>query len=105
MSDIQLDTPVVIIPASDAVTSSSFVVLTTEENYGANSSGRPSFGRASPESVIAEVLLNSDPYHSRVIVAWQGDAYLSVKGKWTDATLFARLKGILEGTLTADSPA
>ena len=64
-----LDTPVVIAPATEAITSSSFQVLMYEENYGIPEAPgqppRPMFGMAQPGSVVAEVLLSNDPYHTR----------------------------------------
>jgi len=108
MTNVTLDTPVVLAPATEAVTTGTFTVLMYEENYGWGvdpDQPRPTFGMAQPGSVVAEVLLSSTPWNTRRVTVWQGEAYKAVRDSWGDAELFARIKGILEGSLSADSPA
>ena len=107
-NNIALDAPLVITPAVAALTSSTFVVLMYEENYGwgyDSVNSMPVFDMAQPGSVVAVVLLSSSPWITRNIVAWQGASYQTVRGIWGDMSLFLRIKGILQGTITADSPA
>mgnify|MGYP003352994059 CR=1 FL=1 len=60
------------------------------------------FGMAQPGSVVAEVLLSNDPYHTRRVPVWVGAAYQAVTGSWRDQDLYARIKAVLEGTVTPD---
>lgn len=98
--NITLDTPLVISPATAAVTTDNVTITYVAENYGWDyDPTQPGGGRASPGrplSVEVVVMLNNDPYQERRLVAWDGDAYLAVRGTWTDADLSARIKEILE---------
>jgi hypothetical protein len=102
MTEITVDTPIVLAPATQAVTTSSFTVLYIEENYGWDtvdpSIPRPMMGMARPASVMAEVLLSSDPWITRRIVVWEGADYLAVRGTWTDQDLFQKVGQILTNT-------
>lgn len=95
MTSITLDTPVVIVPAQEAKTSSAFTVSHIEENYGYdNEDGPRSPGR--PSTVVATVVLSDSPYMERRITVWEGPDYLAVRGTWTDQDLYAKIKQILE---------
>ncbi len=95
MTAINLDTPVTIVPAQEAKTSSSFTVTHIEENYGFDSDQGPrSPGR--PNSVVAHVLLSLDPYIEHRMTVWEGDDYIAVRGTWTDQDLYAKIKQMLE---------
>ena len=101
MTAITLDTPVVVVPAQEAVTASSFEVLYIEENYGKEISeeGGPRFmGPGQHSSVNAEVLVGAEPgpVVRRRITVWEGDAYLAVRGTWTDQDLYNKIKEILQ---------
>lgn len=98
MTTITLETPIVLAPATQALTTSSFTVTYVEENYGweednVDGPGRRVPGR--PNSVQATVVLCEDPYIERRITVWEGDAYLAVRGTWTDATMYAKISEIL----------
>jgi hypothetical protein len=102
------DTPVEVVPATPALTASTFMIIHYEENYGflvdPNNAWRPlPMGMAQPNSVVAEVLLSQDPWITQRVVVWQNDAYLAVRGTWGDADMLARIKAILQGTATADT--
>jgi hypothetical protein len=95
MTSITLDTPVVIVPAQEAKTSSAFTVSYIEENYGNDGEHGPrSPGR--PSTVVATVVLSNDPYMERHITVWEGADYLAVRGTWTDQDLYTKIKQILE---------
>jgi hypothetical protein len=102
MTTITLNKPVTIVPAQEAVTANSFVVTYIEENYGVftdeqdGPQRRPGRGRQS--SVIADVEIGTapGPVSYRSITVWEGDAYLAVRGTWTDQDLYNRVKEILE---------
>ena len=96
--NITLDTPLVISPATEAVTTSSVTITYVAENYGWDyNPDQPGASRSPgrPQSVEVVVMLNNDTYQERRFMAWEGDAYLAVRGTWTDADLAARIKEIL----------
>ena len=99
MTEITVDTPIVLAPATQAVTTSSFTVLAIEENYGWDTTNtnmpRPMMGMAPHGSVMAEVMLSQDPWITRRIMVWQGADYMLVRGTWTDADLFKKIGQIL----------
>jgi hypothetical protein len=92
---ITLDTPIVIVPAQEAKTSSSFYVTHVEENYGHGTEETGNRAPGRPSSIVATVVLSDEPYVERRITAWEGDDYLSVRGTWTDQDLYARIKTLL----------
>lgn len=94
MTTITLDKPLVIVPAQVEKTSNSFYVTHISENYGLG--GENSRGPGRPNSVEATVVLSEDPYIEHRMTVWEGDDYLAVKGTWTDQTLYARIKQLLE---------
>jgi hypothetical protein len=98
MTSITLDTPVVIVPAQEAKTSSSFKVIFIEENYGWTNSDPDTPIRAPgrPTTVVATIVLSEEPYLERRLTVWEGDDYLAVRGTWTDQDLYAKIKQILE---------
>ena len=98
MTTIALDTPVVIIPAQEAVTASSFEVLYVEENYGATAEDGSNKGPGLPSTVTVDIEIGvaPGPVSRRRLVAWEGDAYLAVRGTWTDQDLHARIKELLQ---------
>lgn len=107
MTPIILDTPITIVPAQEAVTANSFVVTYIEENYGYNSedenqtfSGRRIKGRGFPSAVIADVEIGTapGPVVNRTLTVWEGEEYLAVRGTWTDADLYAKIKQLLESS-------
>jgi hypothetical protein len=98
MTQIPLTTPYTIAPATEALTTSSFRVTYVEENYGweeddGDGPGRRAPGR--PNSVMAVVVLSDTPYVERRMTVWEGAEYLAVRGTWTDATLYERVKDLL----------
>jgi hypothetical protein len=98
MSPITLNTPIVIVPATEAVTTSSVTVTYVSENYGWDyDPTQPYMNRSpgKPQSVEATVVLSTDPYQERRITVWEGDAYLAVRGTWTDADLATEVATIL----------
>jgi len=100
MSQITLQNAVEVTPAIPAVTSNQVTVLEVRENFGWNyDPTQPGgfFGPGRPQSVEATVLLSSDPQIQRTITVWEGDAYLAVRGTWTDADLATRITAILGG--------
>jgi hypothetical protein len=97
-----LNKPVVVVPQVAAVTATSFYLVDVQENYGYtpsdNYEGPFNYGRGRRNSVQAIVVFDipgSEPI-ARTINAWEGDEYLAVRGIWTDETLIARIKEILE---------
>jgi hypothetical protein len=97
---ISLSVPFEVNPAIPAVTVTEFTVINVEENYGWGfdpANPMPNFGMARPNSVVASVQLGPDSRNTQQIIAWENSAYLSVRGKWTDVTLFDQLTAILEG--------
>lgn len=100
MTQITLDTPVVLAPATEAFTTDTFTVTYAHENYGWEDDGPDGPGRRAPgrpNSVEATVVLSLSPYVERRITVWEGEAYLAVRGTWTDETMYQRIKEILEG--------
>jgi hypothetical protein len=102
MSQITLNTPVEITPAQQAVTTTSVTVLEVRENYGWNYSTTPNpdgiapnYGPGRPQSVEATILLGDNA--QRTLTVWEGDAYLAVRGSWTDEDLAARITQLLAG--------
>jgi hypothetical protein len=94
-TSITLDTPVVIIPAQEAKTSSVFYVTHVEENYGHGTDETINRAPGRPTSVIATVVLSEEPYVERRITVWEGADYLEVRSTWTDQDLYARIKTLL----------
>jgi hypothetical protein len=97
-----LSRPVVVVPQVAAVTATSFHLVDVQENYGyspENSENGPNnYGRGRRNSVQATILFDnpgSQPI-PRTLNVWEDDAYLAVRGSWTDETLIARIKEILE---------
>ena len=97
-----LSKPVVVVPQVAAVTATAFQLVDVQENYGYSLSdsqdGPENFGRGRHNSVQATIVFDipgSEPI-TRTLNVWEGDAYLAVRGSWTDATLIARIKEILE---------
>ncbi len=88
-----LSKQVVVIPAVQAVTIDTFDLIDVQENYGY---GQRNEGRGVRNSVQAMIVFPVDPPVFRTITAWEGDAYLAVRGTWTDDSLKARIKEILE---------
>ena len=89
-----LSKPVVVTPAIEAVTVTTFDLVDVRENYGYGQDNNEGIG--TPNSVQALVVFPTDPPTYRNIFAWVGDAYLAVRGTWTDETLKERIKKILE---------
>jgi hypothetical protein len=101
MTPITLDTPVVLAPASPALTTDSFTVTWVQENYGWEDDGPDGPGRRAPgrpNCVEATVVLCQNPYVERRITVWDGEEYLAVRGTWTDATMYDRIKQILQSS-------
>jgi len=97
-----LSKPVVVVPQVAAVTATSFYLVDVQENYGYtpsdNENGVGNYGRGRHNSVQVTIVFDipgSEPI-ARIFFAWEGDAYLAVRGTWTDETLIARIKEILE---------
>lgn len=97
-----LSKPVVVVPQVEAVTATSFYLVDVQENYGYTPSDTPgssnNYGRGRLNSVQVTIVFETggiDPV-SRTLLAWEGDAYLAIRGTWSDETLIARIKEILE---------
>jgi hypothetical protein len=97
-----LSKPVVVVPQVAAVTATAFQLVDVQENYGYTPSdtenGPNNYGRGRHNSVQATIVFDvpgSEPI-PRTLTAWEGDEYLAVRGTWTDTTLVARIKEILE---------
>jgi hypothetical protein len=100
MSEITLNSPVEVAPAIPAITSTKITVLEVRENFGWNyDPTQPGgfFGPGRPQTVEATVLLSAEPQIQRTLTVWEGDAYLEVRGTWTDEDLAARITEILGG--------
>lgn len=102
MSQITLNTPVEVVPAQQAVTTTKVTVLEVRENFGwdwnpADPGAMRRFGPGRPQSVEATILLEGDVEQQRNITVWEGDAYVAVRGSWTDADMAARITQILTG--------
>jgi hypothetical protein len=99
MTTINLSTPIVIVPASEAVTTSTVSITHVAEHYGwdydPTQPGMMRGGPGKPQSVEATVVLSTDPYQERRITVWEGDAYVAVRGTWTDADLATEVATIL----------
>jgi hypothetical protein len=102
MTTITLNTPIIIVPAQEAVTASTFVVKYIEENYGVDydeeNSGR-GMGRGHPRSVTADIEIGTGPGSRRTLTVWEGEEYLAVRGTWTDQDLYNKIKEILESSI------
>lgn len=105
MTPIILNTLLTIVPAQEAVTANSFVVTYIEENYGytnedenQNFPGRRTKGKGFPSAVVADIEIGTapGPIMNRTITVWEGEEYLAVRGTWTDADLYAKIKQLLE---------
>ena len=92
---VTLNKSVVVVPAVNAVTSTTFDLIDVQENYGYTTEQRYNSGRGSLNSVEATIVF-PDANVYRNITAWEGDEYLAVRGTWTDDTLKARIAQILE---------
>lgn len=93
----------VVAAAIAAVVVTEFDLVDVQENYGyapANPNPdqpmRENFGRGPLNTVQVVVSFPTTPPTTRNMTAWEGDAYLAVRGKWTDDTLRARIKEMLE---------
>jgi hypothetical protein len=95
MTSITLETPVVVVPAQEAKTSNTFTVSHIEENYGWDNTDNNNRAPGRPNTVVATVILNLDPYIERRVTVWEGDDYLAVRGTWTDQDMYARIKTLL----------
>jgi hypothetical protein len=87
---------VVVVPAVAAVEVESFDLVDVQENYGYGNENEGNQGRGPRNSVQAMIVFPTDPPTYRNINAWTGDEYLAVRGTWTDETLRAKIKQILE---------
>jgi hypothetical protein len=103
MTAVNLTKPVTLVPEQAAITASTFEVVYVEENYGWDyDPSQPGGGDSisnrqpgQPQSVTARVILSNDPYHERRITVWQGEAYVAVRGTWTDTDLNSQIAAIL----------
>jgi hypothetical protein len=97
MTSITLETPIVIVPATEAKTTTSFKVTYIEENYGWTNDETGTNPRAPGRlnAVVATLVLSEDPYIERRITVWEGEEYLAVRGTWTDQDMYARIKTLL----------
>jgi hypothetical protein len=93
-----LSKAVVVVPAVEAVTVTTFDLVDVQENYGYGEEGMGfGGGRGQRNSVNAQISFPTTPNPTfRNITVWEGDAYLAVRGTWTDATLKTRIAEILE---------
>lgn len=96
MTTTTLDKPVTIVPAQAEKTSNQFYVSFIIENYGYGSEDFRRRGPGRPNSVEAEIVLSEDPQVTQRMIVWEGDEYLAVRGTWSDQTLYARIKELLE---------
>jgi hypothetical protein len=99
MSEITLTTPIELVPAVEAKTTTTVKVVSISENYGwdydAGQPGRNYPGLGNPQSVEAVILLDLETGFQRTVTVWQGEEYLAVRGTWTDADLNAKILSIL----------
>ena len=98
MTSITLETPIVIVPATEAKTTTSFKVTYVEENYGwtnDETGNNPTRAPGRSNAVVATLVLSEDPYIERRITVWEGEEYLAVRGTWTDQDMYARIKTLL----------
>lgn len=91
-----LSKPVVVSPAVEAVTSTTFDLVDVQENYGYSSDEGRNPGRGRRNSVQATIVFQTEPPVYRTLNVWEDDAYLAVRGSWTDESLKAKIKEILE---------
>ena len=97
-----LSRPVVVVPQVAAVTATSFHLVDVQENYGYSPGNSENFsnnyGRGRPNCVQATILFDNPGEQPipRTLNVWEDDAYLAVRGLWTDETLIAKIKEILE---------
>lgn len=89
-----LNKPVVVTPAIEAVTTTTFQVIDVRENYGVEEGTVAANGPTN--SVRATIKFATTPPHFEDIMVWKDDEYLAVRGTWTDETLTARIVEILE---------
>jgi hypothetical protein len=104
MTQFTVSKPVEAVPAVAAVTTNNVTVLEVRENYGWNyDPTQPGgfFGPGRPQSVEATVMLSTNPPVQRTFTVWEGDAYLAVRGKWTDEDLANQLATVLSGSAAA----
>lgn len=100
MTQVTLSTAIEVTPAVPAVTTNKVTVIGVQENYGWDyDPTQPGvvMGPGRPWSVEADVLLDAERNIQRRITVWEGEAYLAVRGTWTDETLGARITEILGG--------
>lgn len=93
---VTLSKSVVVAPAVAAVTATTFDLIDVQENYGYGTEESGNGGRGRRNSVEASIVFSTEPPVQRTLIAWEDDAYLAVRGTWTDETLKARIKEILE---------
>ena len=93
---VTLNKSVVVSPAVEAVTANTFELVDVQENYGYSSGERRGAGRGRENSVQATIAFPTEPTTYRTLNVWEDDAYLAVRGSWTDETLKAKIKQILE---------
>jgi len=94
----------VVAPAAPAVTVTDFSVVDVQENYGYQPANvdldapgmRENYGRGQKNSVQAVISLPTTPPTLRTIMVWKDAEYLAVRGIWTDDTMNAAIKAILE---------
>ena len=92
-----LSKPIVVVPAIEAITVTTFDIVEVQENYGYGEVGTGFGSGGRHNSVTVEICFPTTPNPTlRKITAWQGDDYLAVRGTWTDDTLRARIVEILE---------
>ena len=90
-----LSKPVIVVPAIEAITVTTFDLVDVQENYGYGEDN--AYGRGTKNSVTALISFPTTPNPTlRNMTAWEGDEYLAVRGTWTDDTLRARIAEILE---------
>lgn len=94
---VTLDTPITVVPAQAAKTSDKFYVTHIEENYGVDlGEDFPPRAPGRRNSVVATVIVSTDPYLERRMTVWSDDEYAAVRGTWTDQDLYTKIKQMLE---------
>jgi hypothetical protein len=94
---VTLSKSVTVAPAVAAITATTFDLIDVQENYGHGTENQGGGGgRGRRNSVEATIVFSVEPPVYRTVIAWEDDAYLAVRGTWTDDTLKARIKEILE---------
>lgn len=91
-----LSKSVVLTPAIEAVTATTFDLVDVQENYGYSTDNQGVSGRGQRNSVQATIVFPVLPPVTRMLIVWENEEYLAVRGTWTDETLKARIKEILE---------